>query len=324
MTSRLIKQLRLYHQLFKRGLQKLHLGSFMVLEYSNCNTCVCTDNLDLLEQTLTRIFEQEGCRRIPKPPLPQNSLPVMKTLLSRSWEIEPYLWVIGLFVGNQGWTIVQTQPSELLCRRAKDTIRPRLSSLAMQTGCNTFHYKVYDRTWGVILEADASGRTFASGDLDCYDVEKMKFYDEPVTERTGGLNFFLLNVPSELQAVARIRIHNYQERQRRKSELIPLMRQSGETREEAESEYEQLCKSNFEIQDEALGQTLIGSLRYWDYWHQNNPLYLAYTLPQQLEADGARLLYFQPAGFDRELDVEKMWSEIGDHTNTDNLLEGIW
>ena len=293
----------------------------MVLRYSNCNTCVWSDNLDLIEQTLTRIFEQEGCRRIPKPPLPQNSLPVMKTLVSRPWKITPYLWVIGLFVGNQGWTIVQTQPSELLCRRARDTIRPRLSSLAIQAGCNAFHYMVHDRTWGALLEADASGRTFVSGELDCYEVEKMKFYDEPVTERTGGLH--LLNLPSELQAVASIRI-NYEERERRKSELIPLMRQSGETAEEAESEYEELCKSKFEIQDEALGQTLIGSLRYWDYWHLHNLVYLAYTVPQQLEAGGARLLYFQPAGSDREFDVEKMWSEIGDHTDTDNLLEGIW
>lgn len=74
----------------------------------------------------------------------------------------------------------------------------------------------------------------------------MKFYDEPVTERTRGLHFFQLNLPSELQAVASIRI-NYEERERGKSELIPLMRQSGETAEEAESEYEELCKSKFSV-----------------------------------------------------------------------------
>ncbi|MEH1874716.1 hypothetical protein [Nostoc sp.] len=291
----------------------------MVLRYSNCNTCVWSDNLDLIEQTLTRIFEQEGCRRIPKPPLPQNSLPVMKTLFSLPWKITPYLWVIGLFVGNQGWTIVQTEPSELLCRRARDTIRPRLSSLAMQTGCDAFHYMVYDRTWGALLESDASGRTFASGDVDCYDIEKMKFYDELVTERTGGLDFFLLNVPEELQAVARIRI-NYEERKRRQEELIPLMRQSGEAGEKAESEWEKLCKSSFEIQDEALGLALLGRLHYRDYWHLYSLPYKAYAVPQQLEADGARLLYFQPSGSDREFNAEKMWSAISDKTDTDNWL----
>ncbi|MDF5722760.1 MAG: hypothetical protein PUP91_20240 [Rhizonema sp. PD37] len=305
------------------GLQELHFGRFMTVSYCNNTTCIRSDNLDLIEQALTCIFEQEGYRRISQPPLPQNSLPVMKTLLSCPWKITPYLWVMGLFVGNQGWTIVKTSPSKLLCKRAGGAIRPRLSSLAMQTGCETFHYMVNDRHWGVLQEVDASGRTQASGYLDCDDIEDMRFCDEPV-KQTGGLNFFLLNVSSELQAVARIRINNYQERKRRKSELIPLMRKSGETAEEAESEYEQLCKSNFEIQDEALGQTLIDSLRYWDYWRNNNPLYLAYTVPQQLEADGARLLYFQHDRSVRELNVEKMWLEISDHTNTDNLLEGIW
>jgi hypothetical protein len=143
-----------------------------------------------------------------------------------------------------------------------------------------------------------------------------------VTERTGGLHFFLLNVPEELQAVARIRI-NYEERKRRQEELIPLMQQSGEAEEKAESEWEELSKSSFEIQDEALGQALIGQIHYRDYWHLHNLIYKAYAIPQQLEADGARLLYFQPSGSDREFNAEKMWSAISDKTDTDNLLDLI-
>ncbi|MDF5714703.1 MAG: hypothetical protein PUP93_12665 [Rhizonema sp. NSF051] len=56
----------------------------------------------------------------------------------------------------------------------------------------------------------------------------------------------------------------------------------------------------------------------------HNLVYLAYTVPPQLEANGARLFYFQHGRSDREFDVEKMRLEIGDNTNTDNLLEGLW
>lgn len=291
----------------------------MVLGYSNGTTCIRSDNLDLIELALTRILKMEGCRRIPQPPLPQNPLPVMKTLRSLPWEITPYLWVFSLFVGNLGWTIIKTSPIELLCQRAKGAIRPRLSELAMQTGCDAFHHSVHDRTWGALLEADASGQTFAGGDLDCYDVEKMRFYDEPITERTGGPHFFLLNVPEELRAAGRVRI-NYKERQRRRKELEALF-QRGEQPINAQSELEELDKGHFEIADEVLGQALINPSHFWDYWYEvNNLLYKAYAEPQQLEADGARLLYFQPT---KKPNVREIWEAISNGTDTDTDIDDI-
>ena len=320
---------------------------FTKYPYGNCNTCIRCNNLDLIEQALTRIFEQEGCRRIPKPPLPENPLPVMTKLRHFPAEVETYLWVIGLFVGNLGWTIVKTSPYELLCRRARSAMRPLLSELAMQTSCDAFHSRVEERYWGALLEADASGQTFVSGYLpDCYDVKDMRFYDEPITEPTAELHFFLLNVQEELQAVSRIpRINyeerkrrqedlealyqqgckqaadaeseweeleksvNYKERERRLKELRALSQQGRKQEEDAESEWEELEKSAFEIADKALGQTLIAPSGDWHYWYFGNLLYKAYANPQQLEADGVRLLYFQPAN-SSGADVAEIWEEM--------------
>ncbi|MBE8986314.1 hypothetical protein [Nostoc sp. LEGE 12450] len=51
--------------------------------------------------------------------------------------------------------------------------------------------------------------------------------------------------------------------------------------------------SGFQVFDTAIGRLLGGTSNYWHLG--NEPLvYCAYTQQQQLEADGARLLYFQP------------------------------
>lgn len=285
---------------------------FTKLSYWNDTTCIRSHNLDLIEQALSRIFEQEGLRRIPQPPLPQNPLPVLKKLYSQPWEIEQYLRVIGLFVGNLGWTIVKTSSSRLLCKRPRGAIRPRLAELAMQTGCDAFHYSVQDRTWGALLETDACGQTFASGYLDCYDIKEMKFYDEAITELAGGLHFFLLNVPEELQAASRVPTKfKDKEVQKRKQELEELYQQGEEHIAIAWAEWKQLCQSGFERTDEALGRLLTNSSHYW---HLHNLLYEAYSEPQQLAAEGARLLYFQSA---RIPNLQEIWEAISNSPQKD-------
>lgn len=283
---------------------------FTKLSYGNDTTCIQSNNLDLIEQALTRIFEQKGCRWILKPPLPQNPLPVIKELHSRPWRIEPYLWVIGLFVGNLGWTIVKTSPSELLGRRARGASRPMLSELAMQTGCNAFHHSVHDRHWGAMLEANASGQTLASGYLDCDDTESMRFYDEPITE--DAPHFSLLSVPEEFQAAGRVRVCvSKKEKQRREEELEALFDQGEEQAAKARSEWRELNMGGFERSDEDLGQLLSCS---HSYWHEGNLLYKAFAEPQQLEADGVRLLYFQPAG---KPNVGEIWEAISNSAQED-------
>lgn len=67
----------------------------------------------------------------------------------------------------------------------------------------------------------------------------------------------------------------------------------------------------FERLDEDLGRVLSGSSQYW---HLNNLLYEAYAEPQQLEVDGARLLYFQSA---RKPDVQEIWEAMSNEADTD-------
>ncbi len=61
---------------------------FEKISYWNDTTCIRSDNLDLIEQTLTHILEKEGYRLIPKPPLPQNSKPLIQELLSSSYKVD--------------------------------------------------------------------------------------------------------------------------------------------------------------------------------------------------------------------------------------------
>jgi hypothetical protein len=290
--------------------------SFKRIGYWNETACVRADNLDLIEQGLTRIFEKEGCRRIPQPPLPQNSQPVIQKLRSYSQRMYPYLWVIGLSVGNLGWTIIKASVSELLCRRAKDATRSRLSELAIQTGCDAFFYSVQNRHWAALLEANASKKTFVSGYLDCSKLEDMKLYDEPVTELSGGLNFYLLNVPDEFQSLGRVKVSiSKEEKQKREEELEALIQQHPEQIDKAAAEWRELNMSSFERADEDLGQLLCGSPPHFYYriennlWHESI-IYTAYTEPQQLEKYGVRLLFFQVEGSDYQSDTENIWEPI--------------
>lgn len=282
---------------------------FSKLSYWNDTTCIRSDNIELIEQTLIHIFEKEGYRLISKPPLPQNPQPLIQELRSSPWKIEPYLWVISLAVGNLGWTIVKSSVIELLCRRTKGNNRPRLLELSMRTGYDVFHNCVDDRHWGVLLEAKASGQTFASGYLDCYDVEGIMFYGKTVTEPRRRQNFFLLNVPKELQTAGTVEVHlSKEEKQRRQQELEALYQQGGKEQiEKAMAEWKELTMGGCERLDEALGHLLCHS---HSYWHENNVLCKAYTEPQKLEADGVRLLFFQVGRFDHRPNREEIWNPI--------------
>lgn len=267
----------------------------MFIEFRNYTTCIRSNNLDSIELALTRIFEQEGCRRISKPPQPISN----EGLCHNPWLLLCDLWIVGLFVGAPGWTIVKTQPNELLCRRAKGADLLRLSELAMQTGHDAFHLGVYG-SFGILLEADAKGRVLISGEVDRPEEEKNNFYDEQINKH-GYSQFFLLNVPEEIQAVVKAPSpQEEEEKKRRFQELETLREEGGEQSVDIQFEMEKLLKGNAQRIDEALEPLLGGSHSYWHL--RNNLFYLAYTQPQQLEAYGARLLYFQPAEHYRQRD----------------------
>lgn len=305
----------------------------MVLWYTNGNTCIRSHDLDLIERALTQILEQEGHRRIPQPPLPENSSPVLSKILSDSWEVTSYLWTIGLFAENLGWTIIKTVPPQLLCQRASCATRVRLSELARQTSCDAFHYRVYDGYSGTLLEANAAGETFVSGYIDSDDMSNMQFYDEPINKLSGGLKFFLLDVPEEMQAAGRIHI-DYEARERKRKELNVLLSQKQKQEINTESEWEELLKLeselseldkfSFEIADEALWRILARTKHYWGYNYRPNLLYQAYTKPKELEADGARLLYFQLAGKPDITEIFEQFSHESEIDIVDRMRQAGW
>jgi hypothetical protein len=297
------------------------------IEYWNYTSCIHCGNHELIEQALTQILEREGCRRIPRPPQPMSTDEIYRN----SWKLLRNLsdfWLVGLFVGTPGWTIVKTAPNELFCRRAKGADRPRLSELAMRLGCDAFHWGVYDSDFSILLEADTTGRIFISGEVDRLEEEKNYFYDEQINQQ-GDSRFLLLNMPDEIRAVVKPSSpEEIRERERRLEELEQLQEQeenrlnewqmlSKEERErrlnelriseeeepsiDIQFEMSQVLRGNAEKTDQALAGLLGGSPSYW-HLSKNNLYYLAYTKQQQLEADGARLLYFQPAEHYRKLD----------------------
>jgi hypothetical protein len=280
--------------------------------YWNYTDCISSDNLEAIELVLTGILEQEGCRRISLPPKSPPELKEIKQQIYRPWETVPELWIIGLFVGVSGWTIVKTVPTELLCRRAQGATCSRLSELAMQIGCGAFHLSVYGSTQGILMEVDARGRIFICGQVDPSGPKDGKFHDEQINQQESPRQFFLLNVPEEMQAAMRVETKS-KELRRRREELKQLYKKGESEPFDSQAELEELSKGRFQLVDEAL-EPLVGG--FHSYWHLTenmiyenqvyksrvNLVHLAYTQQQQLEADGVRLLYFQPSEHYRQPD----------------------
>ncbi|MEH2349293.1 MAG: hypothetical protein V7K55_15150 [Nostoc sp.] len=188
--------------------------------YSNYTYYIRSDNLDLIEQAVTYILEQENSHRIPLPPLSLDGIELsieeiendVKKLRRYNSKLSSELWAFGVFVGALEWTIVKTFPDELLCRRAKDAERPRLSELAIHLGTDAF-YIGYGEEGSIFMETDARGGIFTSGSVNEEHSEEGKFFEEQINlvDRIQSLeqmklmhskvpqHFFLLNVPEQIQ-----------------------------------------------------------------------------------------------------------------------------
>jgi hypothetical protein len=243
-----------------------------------------------IEVAITRLLEQEGCRRLPTLPQPPNEL---KKDSGSPWYSVPNLWIVGLFPGTNGWTIVKTSLNELFCRCAPGIDRSRLSELAMQIGCDAFHLSVYSSIHGMLMEVDAGGQAFISGWADYSGWEDLKFYGQPINKPEKPVQFFLLNVPKEMQTATRVTEDiKGLEKKIEELEVLPQQEESEEIDKQLydiQSELDNF-KGYFQIVDEELGQLIGGS-----YWQLSDSLVcLAFTQQQQLEANGVRLLYFEP------------------------------
>lgn len=276
--------------------------------YSNFNSCIRSDNLEAIELAVSGILEQEGFRRIPSLPQPPLNMERRKNIESYT---VPNLWIVGLFPGAAGWTIVKTSQLELLCSRAQGATRSRLSELAMQIGCDAFHLSVYGDHGGIFMEVDACGRTFISGFFDGSEEDSYEFHGEPIKEGEKPLQFFLLEVPEEMQAAMNNVDIDYKEDYRKLEEWTL----TGKINEMDQGEVEEYFRGSFQRVDEALGQLLGGPHLYWVL--EKNMIYEVYTHQQQLEAEGVRLLYFQPPEHYRQPDTEELKDAISNEAETE-------
>ena len=287
----------------------------------NTITCVNSHNLDLIEHNLVSMFKKEGCRQISKPPLPKNPKPLLRELCS-SYRINN-LFVIGLSLGNFGWTIIKSSSDNLFCNRAKNSFRPRISELAILIDCDAFTYQFYDFFLGALLEADASGKTFVSGYLDNTNsiTENDIFCSEQVNYMATGLNFILLNKSNELKLSCQKNEISKEGIQNRIDELDILVEQHPEKINYALSEYKKIHKSRFVRDNEHLGEILCKSD---SFWHEDQLLYQAFANPQKLEANGVRLLFFQSKRFDLNPKTEEIWSPIISQKNYGVEQDLLW
>ncbi|MEH2291636.1 hypothetical protein [Nostoc sp.] len=317
--------------------------------FSNFTSYIRCNNLDLIEQGFSRILEQEGSRRIPLPPLSIDGIDLSVEEIENDVEkrrcynsnLANELWMFGLFVGELGWTIVKSFPPDVLCHRAKDVDRPRLSELAMHINSDTFY--IGCNGGSVLMEADAKGKVFISGSVDRDDSEQDKFFEEQINlvdsiqsleqmklmYSKAPQRFFLLNVPEQMQRAEQ----ELKEEQNRRFEewqeqflddyakrYFPLMppneleqwkirfRQNKQQlfQEKGGKKLFRAWSSEYRWQDfsdmpsgslitfeRAIGRFLGATPSYW-HLGRDPLVYRAYTQQEQLEADGARLLYFRP------------------------------
>ncbi|MEH2433233.1 MAG: hypothetical protein V7K25_03105 [Nostoc sp.] len=265
----------------------------MFFRYANYTTCIRSDNFDAIEQEVTRLLEQEpDCLRIPQPPqLVCNLDEYLWEVIVRKLGIVCFFngtggWIVGFFAGEGGWTIVKTWPVDLLCVRAEGASRPRLSALAMELGCDAFHFRVTRDDNGILLETDATGHIFISGCVNAEESESDQFYDEQVDAPGLPPQFSLLHVPQLMEWAMRVNVDPEIARIEAEYERLLVEAPDSELLFNLEDE---VFKGYAERIDNALAEVIDKSKSWYV-----DLAYDVYTKPQSLEAKGVRLLYFQP------------------------------
>ncbi len=262
----------------------------MFERYWNFTTCIRSDNLAAIASAMTRLLEQEeGCRRLTH--LPEITIDSEQLHHLPAWE-RPRLWLISLCRGEDGWTIVKTWPNELLCTRVESVTRPRLSALAMQLGCDVFHFRVVRDICGILLEADATGHIFLSGWNDYEGANSLDethlFYGEQINAPEPISQFSLLTVPQQMQEA--MRVHENPEIARIEAEYERLLAEDPES-ELLINLQDEVEKGYAERIDNALAKVIDSSNLCW---YLTDLFYNVYAEPQQLQDQGVQLLYFQP------------------------------
>lgn len=264
-----------------------------MLPDDNFTTCIRSNNINTIEQKLTRLLEAEGCCRL-------NELPQIRdsSQVPHIWESDCSL-IINLYSSQSGWTIVKTAPQEFLCQRAKGDNRTRLSALAILLGCDAFYLGMYSSYIGILLEADASGRIFVSGGSDI-GTSGERFWEEQINA-VGDLKdiaqFSILEVPELLQAA--MRANENSELLAKEAEVDRLIEENSDESDRQLSileffndETDEFHQGYAQRIDRALAKVIDDS-HDQSQWYCNNLIYDVYSELSPLANDRAKLLYFQ-------------------------------
>ncbi|MBE9043426.1 hypothetical protein IQ255_03210 [Pleurocapsales cyanobacterium LEGE 10410] len=165
--------------------------------YSNYTTCIRNDNLDAVRQAIINLLEREGGSLIHKLP---SSISSSQSQIEDALKESNKFWIVELFKGINGWTVIKTYPYDLLCFpiQTKDDCIPFLSALAIELGFDAFYIGVYDSIFGILLEANSAGKFYVSGVFNA-EIPNDSFYKQPINSPNLIERFFLLNVSLSLQ-----------------------------------------------------------------------------------------------------------------------------
>ena len=270
----------------------------MFFKYWNYTGCVNYEDISEIEANLTAILKREGFIRLDRPPQNISTDELKKNSIKLRRELAKKIWIVGLFPGDSGWTILKTQPNEFICRRGIDSQRPRLSELAMKISHEAFHYGVYDDYYGILLEVDRVGNIYTSG---CHHIEdeyeKNFFYAEPIDDREAW-KFNLIEIPNNIaEEIRPASAEEWQEKELALNQLSRLFELEVDTLDAEE----ELLVGDARKADFVLSKFITNSSLYW-WIARRNLYYLAYTQEEKVKADGGKLLYFQPPECYQKLD----------------------
>ena len=293
--------------------------------YWNYIDCINSSDISLIETTIIEILSKEGFTRSNS--LPKSILKLIeectKNPLSQSyWQLAKEILIIGLFPGASGWTIVQTNPVDFMCRRAKNSSKPRLSELTARMNCKAFHWSVYQDYWGILLEANEKSDVFVSGGhpIDKKSEENL-YYQEPIDYKERW-KFHLIDIPENIQEAIRAETKEEFETRSARLDKLYILEDSLDNRilEELEIDLsvrdidiqaeirELLIERSGTTTDRVLREYIGNCSRYWG----KCLYYISVQEEEQIQTDGGKLLYFHtPKYYQQSKDFFELLAKYG-------------
>lgn len=254
----------------------------------NFTGCMEYDDLDSLKLNLINLFEKQGATYL------GNTIAskALHDSLPKQWkhpaDQSSSIWIVGLYPGNNGWTIAKTYPSELLCHSVIDghEYYSQLSALTFQLKCNAFHLSLYGGICGFLLEADARGKNHISGSFFSEEIH-LTYYKQAIQTPGQFKKFSLLNVSESLEKA--LAVNQSSELKKKLDEINMLIANNPELEYDWDVSIE-LDRDYTERIDIEMKNIMDNS----DYWYINNLANAISNNPYNIDFKSMSLLYFTP------------------------------